>query len=684
MPVPIRDDGSAGPTKRLIVFVHGFNSTAAGCWEPLLHRIRHDPRMTNAFDCECFGYETSLFRFAPLRRLPRLTEIANELGDYLDRKLFDSEMQREQYIDTTLVGHSMGGLVIQAYLLQRLHAGRGRDLDRIRQVIQFATPNFGSDTLKTLRTLASLVVSNPQEEALRTFSIEIDQIQRGIRDKVIHAHARRDHSYPLPFYCFWGDSDNVVPEASALGYFHHGAALRGDHFTLHKPLPAPQSDNLDDNCDQSWQAFVDALLYPHGHPHIWEVDSFLYSARVSPLPSGTIIQATHGAKRRPVVTDNSAVVTRKIRFARNNSCFHPFPLRYATRNGGWIQPEWPDHITSPEKLRQYDDTGTEVIAEVAPDQTPVSTLTMRVYGGFEVGHRDYHMHVGRKAYFRRLEFVVDLQDYIASGWRVTRGPFLYFHLQDQEDHKLCGQREMLDPDPPDEYDPKGAWRWTFEHVKDGVVDISWDLAPPGFSIVRPTPSVIELHSGQHAVFGYGSLLSIASLEKTLGRRYDGPFLPCDLIGWHRVWDIAMPNSTWCYTRRDGSLITPEKILYLNIAPQQGRRINGVLFVVSDEELRNFDDREWIYERIQVQAELRSVTVAKGTAWAYVGKPEHRISHFSGPSQIALRQSYLDIIHTGLSDLGTDFASAYHASTDPFPAPLVIHDQRHELPLTSST
>lgn len=684
MPVPIRDDGSAGPTRRLILFVHGFNSNAVDCWGAMLDRLQREPAISGIFDFACFEYETSLLRLARLNRIPTIAEIATELGAYLDRKLIESESDRDRYIDTTLVGHSMGGLILQAYLLQRLDAGRGKELDRLRQVILFATPNFGSDLLMTVRSLIAIPFPNPQEEALRKFSAEIEHIQHGVRDRIIDAHKRSDHSYPLPFYCFWGDSDNVVPKISAIGHFPHGEPLRGDHFSLHKPLKVTSSHGLDDNRDQCYQAFVESVLHPHGHKHIWEVDTFLYSVRVSPLPHGTVIQAIHGEKRRPVVTDNSAEVTRKICFARNNRCHEPFILRYATRNDGWIDPTMPHHVTSPEKLRQYDDTGSEVIAEVAPDQSRISTLSMRVFKGFDAGHRDYHMHIGKKGYFRRLEFVVDLQDYLAAGWRISRGPHLYFHPDDPGDHRLCANRNILDPDPTYEYDARGIWSWRLDHVKDGVIDIAWDVTPPGVRVTRESPSVIELHPGEHAVFGYGSLLSLASLERTLCRRYSGPFVVCDLIGWRRAWNISMPNSTYCYSNDSGSRVTPEKIIYLNIHQEQGRRVNGIVFIISDDDLKGFDDREWIYERVPINDYLRGVAIVKGTAWTYVGRPEHRILHPQSPRHAAIRQSYLDIVHTGITELGSDFLVGYDASTDAVPAMLVVHDRRHEQPLSGST
>lgn len=670
MAVPIRDDGTPGPSRRLVLFLHGFNSNAADCWEGMLSHLRRDISLADTFDFRTFDYTTSIGRFSRLERLPDINELGKELGAYLNRELIVEGSGGDKYIDTTLVGHSMGGLVIQSYLIQQLHSGRGRDLDRIRQAIFFATPNFGSDLLNLMRRLLSPLLSNPQEEVLRSFSREVLHLHRAVRERIVDARSRCDNEYPLPIYCFWGDSDAIVPELTARGHLPHGEPLEGDHFSINKP-GGPEA-----NC---YKAFVESLTHPHGHRHIWEVESFRYSARVRPLPSGTIVVARHGTKQRLVTTDNSASVLRQVRFSRNNRCDDPFPLRYGTRNDGWIDPNVPDHsITSPDKVRIYDDSGTEITTEIAPGPNRVSSLRMQVYKGFDAGHRDYHMHLGRRSYYRRLDFEVDLTEYLSSGWRVTRGPHLYFHPVDSSDHRICGNRKMLDPDPPHDYDPRGIWRWNLEYVKDGVVDIAWDLGPPGPVLGRESPGVIELRPGEHAIFGYGSLLSVASLERTLGRSYTGPFIPCDLVGWHRTWNISMPNSVFVFQDADGSWASPERIVYLNITPAAGRRVNGVIFVIQEDELRRLDDREWIYHRIRVNDLLRGVAVFQGSAWAFVGRSEHLLATQGlRPRQAAIRRSYINLLDSGKHDLGPDFALAYEDSTETVPTELIVVDFRRE-------
>jgi hypothetical protein len=66
-----------------------------------------------------------------------------------------------------------------------------------------------------------------------------------------------------------------------------------------------------------------------------------------------------------------------------------------------------------------------------------------------------------------------------------------------------------------------------------------------------------------------------------------------------------------------------------------------------------------------QDDLRSVAVLKRTAWVYVGRPEHRLPHMPGFHQVAVRQSYLDILQAGLYGSRARVCSRLSAYTDPF-------------------
>lgn len=664
MPVHIRDDGTPGPTRRAIFFVHGFKSSAA-TWQKLRALLERDEAITADFDLFNFSYETELAAKPITGRLPTIDDAGKRLMARLNTELIRSDGE-EEYIEATLVGHSMGGLIIQSCLLNLLTPeGSLRTLNQIRQVILFATPNFGSTTLGRIRRLLSAVIDNPQERALRLFSEESTRIHDEIRKRVIFARRRERDEYPIPFYCFWGESDGVVLAESAKGHFPAGEPLPGDHFTVH--CPATRGDDC-------YRQFVSALLHPYGHTNIWELERFTMSVKVAPVPPGTATVAKYGTKQRTVVHDNVANVVRKATFSRHNRCREPYVLKYGTRNGGWIVPRISEpHITPADKLRLYDDNGCDAYYEVDPKPGESASLTLTVYKGFDEGHRDFHMHLGRQTYFRRVCFDVDLSEYRKAGW-IVRTPLLYFHPTDPGDHALCDERQRLNPDPPHVVDEAGIWRWELEFITEGVIDLAWDVSPPA-PIDAPITE-IHLKPGEHAIFGYGSLLSVASLERTLGRPYGGPFVVCAIDGWRRRWNVAMPNDVFAYRDKD-AWVTPAKIFYLNVEPEAGALVNGILFVVNSDDLERFDRREWIYDRVNVTSVLRGVHVDGGAAWVYRGKPEHVFTHPTSPSEGAIRRTYIDILDTGHRQLGADFTRAYDATTDPIPQSLVVDDVRRD-------
>jgi cation transport regulator ChaC len=190
------------------------------------------------------------------------------------------------------------------------------------------------------------------------------------------------------------------------------------------------------------------------------------------------------------------------------------------------------------------------------------------------------------------------------------------------------------------------------------------------------PDEVTMDLGGHAaaLFGYGSLLSKASIAKTLGRAYDGPFVVCGVEGWRRSWDVAMPNPGF-YADTPGGHLLPERILYLNVRPEPGSLLNGVLFAVGEDELRALDKREWIYDRLAMRRQLRGVRLIGGEAWMYVAKPEFVMASVPSPAVAAVRSSYLRILEAGMGQLPESFRSRFEQTSDPVPRHLVIDDKR---------
>lgn len=191
--------------------------------------------------------------------------------------------------------------------------------------------------------------------------------------------------------------------------------------------------------------------------------------------------------------------------------------------------------------------------------------------------------------------------------------------------------------------------------------------------------IVRLGPDESALFGFGSLCSVASMERTLGRRYDGPCLRCDLKNWRRGWDVGMPNKAF-YARTAEGPMRPENILYLNIRRRKGFSVAGMLFVVSNSDLEGFDRREWIYDRVDVGAELSGVRVQGGEAIAYSAKPRYVMRNPTSLKVAAVRASYVRILDEAFRGLGEEFRGAYERTTDAVPEDLVIDDfQDHSVP-----
>jgi hypothetical protein len=184
---------------------------------------------------------------------------------------------------------------------------------------------------------------------------------------------------------------------------------------------------------------------------------------------------------------------------------------------------------------------------------------------------------------------------------------------------------------------------------------------------------VQLQSGHVAIFGYGSLCSIRSVERTLAKPYQGPYLTCAVRGWRRCWDIAEPNDRF-YTQTSSGRLYPKSILYLNVRPAETGLLNGVLFVVDQEMLAGFDRREWVYDRVEIAPQLERVRVEGGPAYLYVGRPQHRLENVPTLEVAAIRTTYLGILQDAFAAHGPTFRAEYESSTDPLPEGLVIKDE----------
>ncbi|MEU9082771.1 hypothetical protein [Streptomyces sp. NPDC048357] len=211
--------GAAPETPRLgVVFVHGFNSSP-DMWDPLRRLIAADPGLSFV-DTLPFGYATQLWALDPRRTIPTFDTVADSLKEYVDTEARD-------FGRLMLVSHSQGGLVVQRYLARMTAEGRGADLRSIGRIVLLACPNNGSEIALSLRR--GLLRRNPQERQLRPLNEQIADTQRTVLRDIVNAGQVTAGSCPIPFSVYAGESDSIVPPASARSVFPDAAVLPGDH-----------------------------------------------------------------------------------------------------------------------------------------------------------------------------------------------------------------------------------------------------------------------------------------------------------------------------------------------------------------------------------------------------------------------------------------------------------------------
>ena len=190
--------------------------------------------------------------------------------------------------------------------------------------------------------------------------------------------------------------------------------------------------------------------------------------------------------------------------------------------------------------------------------------------------------------------------------------------------------------------------------------------------MSPEHNTLRLKQDETAIAGYGSLLSITSITKMLGREYQGPFIKCHVTGWRRSWNVAMPNKAFYYVEAE-TRIYPKNILYLNVRPDPKSWVNCALFVVKQDELETIHDREWIYDPVNVIMNLIGARVEGGQVVLYSGRNEHLIQPAKSPRDVAIRASYLRILENALHNVNSGFRIDFEDTTDPVPKHLVVED-----------
>lgn len=204
----------------------------------------------------------------------------------------------------------------------------------------------------------------------------------------------------------------------------------------------------------------------------------------------------------------------------------------------------------------------------------------------------------------------------------------------------------------------------------------------------PTFQIPEGHVG---MFGYGSLMSKKFIETgLLDKNYGGTFLPAHLKGYKRSWTFAWPteiplynvDSTFTkdYILIEGDTIFPKYLHYLNIREDSNTVINGVLYIVPEADLPNYDAWELGYERFEVTDLIQGYTIEGGPVFAYKALPDFEVEPNNDYTRNVIERSYVKILEDAFGYWGKEFEAEYEKTTEPFD-PAILHET-HKILLTN--
>lgn len=153
---------------------------------------------------------------------------------------------------------------------------------------------------------------------------------------------------------------------------------------------------------------------------------------------------------------------------------------------------------------------------------------------------------------------------------------------------------------------------------------------------------------KHYIFGYGSLIETESRLRAAPMAKVA--FPAIAHGFQRGWYAQMPETL--------ASISPT---YLGCFPDKTAHVNGVIYEVTEAELKATDEREMGYIRKKVEhcEEYYQVTELEDTVWIYVNDFPNVVPPPSVyPSKtFPIVQSYVDICINGCLEIENSFPKA---------------------------
>lgn len=213
------------PPTGLVLFAHGFGGAGVDTWKEFPALLETDPDLAD-FDVCFWGYDTSLdpnllkkFFWSDNPDIDTLGRGLRTVVDNLERR----------YKRIVLVAHSMGGLVVQLFLLHEIQQKRSEHLDRIPEVILYGTPSAGL----VKANLAQLL--HTQVADMGSYSTLITDLRYQWKRLVDDVRAVSPPPFRLTLVA--GMQDKFVPQSTSLDPFpfDEKEIVPGNHTAMVKP-----------------------------------------------------------------------------------------------------------------------------------------------------------------------------------------------------------------------------------------------------------------------------------------------------------------------------------------------------------------------------------------------------------------------------------------------------------------
>ncbi len=226
---PVRFANSqGGPATGAVLFVHGFSGKGVTTWSGFPEALQDDADL-ESYDYHFWQYDSTLNLTYAVQKFfwqddPNITTLGQQL-----RTLLDSSFGG--YEKLVLVGHSMGGLVIQSLLLEEIARQREVHLDRVTEVVLFATPSGGLHKARFGSFLKNQVAD------MSDLGPFITNLRAAWKELIDDRRDATDKPWRFRLTLVAGTKDKFVPPESALDPFpfDEHEFVSGNHAELVKP-----------------------------------------------------------------------------------------------------------------------------------------------------------------------------------------------------------------------------------------------------------------------------------------------------------------------------------------------------------------------------------------------------------------------------------------------------------------